>query len=54
MKVYRGVHTFNYRFGYRFFGGDCDTNSAWPTDSASANGGSYATPTLVPINTLAF
>ncbi len=54
MKVFRGVNTFNYRFGYRYFGGDCDNNPAWPTEAAPANGGAFATPTLVPVNTLAF
>ncbi|MFA6047107.1 MAG: hypothetical protein WC718_19150, partial [Phycisphaerales bacterium] len=50
----RDANTFVYRFGYRFLGGDCANTPSPPLDATTADGGTFATPTLVPINTLAF
>ncbi|MBK6981862.1 MAG: hypothetical protein IPH30_10460 [Betaproteobacteria bacterium] len=50
----RDTNTFGYRFGHRYVGGHCNDTPNPPTDSDAAGGGRYATPTLVPINTIAF
>jgi len=50
----RDANTFVYRFGYRFLGGDCANTASPPLDASTADGGTFATPTLVPVNTIAF
>jgi hypothetical protein len=48
MTAFRETNHFALRFAYRFYGANC-TTSDWPTEA-----GNYATPTLVPISTIAF
>jgi hypothetical protein len=50
----RDANTFVYRFGYRFLGANCANTPNPPLDAAAAGGGTFATPTLVPVNTIAF
>jgi len=50
----RDASTFVYRFGYRYLGADCANTANPPLEAAAADGGTFATPTLVPVSTIAF
>ncbi len=54
LKKVRDVNVFEYRFGYRILGASCANTADPPLGTVPADGGNFSTPTIVPVNTIAF